>query len=157
MQIPASFGEAERLLKAGTRLSPEQLASLLERNPETALPDVLRTYIVGTLRRQPSLPAGRRKTRISARRDFLMADAIDLYEMKLRECSAEHEAESARARAKGDILPKTRLPAHERAARAVVEKMKAELGSMSSKRLLNSMSEIKKREVPEEDEMPPDD
>jgi len=49
MQTPASFGEAERLLKSGTRLTPEQLASLLKRNPNTPVLDVLGVLIVAVV------------------------------------------------------------------------------------------------------------
>jgi hypothetical protein len=156
MQTPASFGEAERLLKSGVRLTPEHLASLLEQNPATVIPDVLRAYVVGTLRGMPALPAGRRRRRISASLDFLMADAIDLYETKLAEYKAEDTAAQARARKKSDILPRARLSPHERAAEAVLEKMNSEIGKKSVKRLLNLMSEIKWRAFPEEDMVDPE-
>jgi hypothetical protein len=156
MQGPATFGEAERRLKAGRHLSGEQLAALLDRHPGTALPDLLRTYIVGALRGRPHLPAGR-KARIGARWDFTMADTIDAYEEKRRFYRAEDKAERARARAAGETLPRTRLSAHERAADDVLQAMKADLGNMIVKRLLNIMSEIKKRDVPEEDEVGPED
>ena len=64
METPASFGDAELLLKSGIRLTAEQLALLLEQNPGAVIPDVLRAYVVGTLRGMPSLPVGRRKSRI---------------------------------------------------------------------------------------------
>lgn len=157
MHTPVSFAEAERLLKSGIRLSPEQLASLLERNPNQPLSDVLRKYLVGVLRSRPLLPVGRRSVRLSAREDFLYADAIDLYREKLRQCRAEDAEELARARAKGDVLPKARIPAHERAAEAVIQAMKADFSDITPKRLLNRMSQIKLRYVPEEDELEPDD
>jgi hypothetical protein len=52
MLIPASFSEAERLLRTGTRLTPEQLASLLGRKPGTAIPDVLVSLYRGHVARR---------------------------------------------------------------------------------------------------------
>jgi hypothetical protein len=43
----------------------------------------LLAYIVGTLRGVPSLLAGRRRKPISARLDFMMADAITAYGLNL--------------------------------------------------------------------------
>jgi hypothetical protein len=152
MQEPASFAEAERQLKDAAHLAGEQLAALLELNPKTPLPDLLRTYIIGALRDRPQLPVGR-KARFGARWDFTMADVIALYDDKLREFRAENKE----AREAGVKRTRADLSAHERAATAVLQEMKAELGNMSIKRLLNIMSEIKKRDFPEWDEVEPED
>ena len=96
MYVPASLQQADRHLKAGHRLSPEQLALLLERNPDRVLPPILLKYLVTTLRGTPRLPAGR-KNGISARIDFLVGDYIDLYDKKLEQFRAENQAARAEA------------------------------------------------------------
>jgi hypothetical protein len=99
MHTPASFGEAEHLLKSGAHLLPDQLATLLESNPGHPLPDGLRKYLVGTLRGHALLPVGRRKTRISAKEDFAYADAMRLYE-KMKKHFRLRDARNARMRGK---------------------------------------------------------
>jgi hypothetical protein len=103
MQVPASFGKAERQLLAGGHLTGEQLATLPECNPEPAMPDVLHAYVISALRGRPHLPAGR-KARVGARWDFTVAHIIDLYEERLLAYRTEDKAERARARAKTEAL-----------------------------------------------------
>jgi hypothetical protein len=153
---PTSFREAERLLKAGTRLSAQHLASLLEGHPRESLPDVFRNYLIGMLRQKAFLPRGPKK-KDGARRDFTIADVMELYEKKLLECRDEDRANRARARSAREVRPRAESTAHERAAQYVLEKMKVDLGNMGTKRLLNIIAEWKWREVPPEDEIPPDD
>jgi hypothetical protein len=155
MYVPASLQQADRHLKAGHALSPEQLALLLERNSDQVLTPILLKYLVTTLRGRGTLPTGRKKG-ISAQIDFLVGDYIDLYDKKLEQFRAKDHAERAEARAKGRTLPKGRYSAYERAARFVTAVMKENTGeTMSPKRFLNAVSQITNRGVPPEDQVDP--
>ena len=156
MDTPESFRVAERLLRAGTRLSAEQLASLLERHPQEPLPDIFREYLIGMLRQNATLPRGRKK-RDGARWDFTVADIMNLYTGEALRIRDEDQAKRAQARSAGEILPRAEETAHDRAAQHVLDEMRAKLGNMSAKRLLNIMADWKRREVPEEVEIPPDE
>jgi hypothetical protein len=146
MQVPSSYDEAEGILKAGTHLTREQLAGLLEQHPSDPLPDVIRAYLIATLRQKPALPAGR-KARTGAAWDFTIADMLELYEGKRAEFRAEDKEKRARAREKHHTLPKTDKPAHERAAEFVLEQLRPELGSLTVKRFQNMLSELNQRTV----------
>jgi hypothetical protein len=146
MHVPSSYDEAESLLKAGTHLTREQLAGLLEQHPSGPLPDAIRTYLIATLRQNPVLPAGR-KARTGAAWDFTIAEMFHLYEEKLAEFRAEDKVKRARARDKGDKLSRAEKPAHERAAEFVLNRLGGELGKPTVKRFQNMLSELKQRTV----------
>ena len=96
MQVPSSYHEAESILKAGTHLTGEQLAGLLEQHLAEPLPDVIRTYLIAMLRQKPALPAGTRPE--PARHwDFIIADMTELYDEKHAEFRAEDKVKRARA------------------------------------------------------------
>jgi hypothetical protein len=139
MQVPSSYDEAVGILKAGTHLTREQLAGLLEQHPSDPLPDVIRAYLIATLRQKPALPAGR-KARTGAAWDFIIADMLELYDKKHAEFRAEDKVKRARARDKGDKLSKTNKSAHERAAEFVLSQWAPQLRNISAKRLQNILS-----------------
>jgi hypothetical protein len=82
-----------------------------------------------------------RKPKNKAVLDFSVADAIKEYEPLLTKFQSTNDS---------DMAP------HEAAAEAMKETRK-ELGNISTKRLLNLMSEFRHCEVSESDEIPPDD
>jgi hypothetical protein len=121
-----SFQWAESLLAATGRLTPEQVALVLERNPATPLTRTLRHYLI-RLKRRDRRPGVKPKN--AAAWEFILFDAKALYETKLRE-HLDHRA--------GCDAPADReAAASEHAYKAVLAEMKADLCDMDWTALRN--------------------
>src|SRR6266536_3117445 len=77
-----SFDWAEAVLADTGRLTPEQVALVLERNPDTPLTKTLRAYLI-RLKRRERRPGVKPKN--AAAWEFILFDAKALYEAKLKE------------------------------------------------------------------------
>ena len=151
-----SFRASERALKMGERLTPEQVASLIERSPGQPLPSKLRAYVVGLLRGQSRLPRGAGRKNDGFLWDFTVADAKHLYADALARYRAEHKRNRKLTRTAGHVLPRAEITAHERAATLVLKIMGDELGIHDPKTLRNVLSMPLRCEVSPADEIPPD-
>jgi hypothetical protein len=87
-----SFGWAEAILADTGRLAPEQLALVLEKNPETPLTRSLKHYLVRLKRRERRSGV---KPRNAAAWEFILFDAKALYEAKLAELRQEGDCAMA--------------------------------------------------------------
>lgn len=98
-----------------------------------------------------------RRPKNKAVRDFIIADAIAIeYDPKLADAKKARKLRRSIARSTAEILPRSDLSLHEQIAE-YMQQTRKELGNISSKRLLNLMSEFRNAKVPESDEIPPDD
>ena len=119
-QQPVDYFDAERLIRSGTRLTDGQFADLLERNPDTPLPSIVRAHLIGLLRGKATLPRGRKQTSIAAW-DFLLADAAELYRKQLKALQDASKRKRAEARRAGVKLPRGGPSASAQAAEFVRE------------------------------------
>jgi len=110
-----SFDWAEAVLADTGRLTPEQVALVLERNPDTPLTKTLRAYLI-RLKRRDRRPGVKPKN--AAAWEFILFDAKALYETKLREVRREQRS------ALIDRHDEHTL-ASERAYKAVIQEMQA--------------------------------
>ena len=110
-----SFEWAEAVLADTDRLTPEQVAFVLERNPDTPLTRTLRAYLI-RLKRRDRRPGVRPKN--AAVWEFILFDAKALYEAKLQEVRREQGS------ALIDRHDEQTL-ASERAYKAVLQEMQA--------------------------------
>jgi hypothetical protein len=124
-----SFEWAEALLAATGRLTPEQVALVLEKNPATPLTRTLRHYLI-RLKRRDRRPGVKPKN--AAAWEFILFDAKALYETKLRE-HLDHRTECD---APGD----REAAASEHAYKAVLAEMKADICDMDWMALRNLIS-----------------
>jgi hypothetical protein len=112
---PGSFEWAETVLAGTGRLTPEQVALVLERNPDTPLTRTLRAYLI-RLKRRDRRPGVKPKN--AAAWEFILFDAKALYEAKLQEVRPEQGS------ALIDRHDEQNL-ASERAYKAVLQEMQA--------------------------------
>ncbi len=110
-----SFEWAEAVLADTDRLTPEQVAFVLERNPDTPLTRTLRAYLI-RLKRRDRRPGVKPKN--AAAWEFVLFDAKALYETKLQEVRREQRSAFI------DRHDEQTL-ATERAYKAVLQEMKA--------------------------------
>ena len=87
-----SFEWAEALLADTGRLTPEQVALVLENNPDTALTSTLRHYLVRLKRRERISGV---KPRNAAAWEFILFDAKALYETKPVEVQRDAHARTS--------------------------------------------------------------
>ena len=125
-----SFEWAEAILANTGRLTPEQLALVLENNPDTALTRTLRHYLVRLKRRERTSGV---KPRNAAAWEFILFDAKALCETILVEVHQDAHAKMSCHSTRED--PEQ---AAERAYRAVLEEMKiCRIDWMTLKNLLS--------------------
>src|SRR5438874_3575751 len=110
-----TFEWAEALLAATGRLTPEQVAQVLEKNPATPLTRTLRHYLI-RLKRRDRRPGVKPKN--AAAWEFILFDAKALYETKLQEVRREQRSGLI------DRHDEQTL-ASQRAYKAVIQEMKA--------------------------------
>ena|SRR5262245_6135444 len=84
-----SFPWAEAILVGTGRLTPEQVALVFEKNPDTPLTRTLKHYLVRLKRRERRSGV---KPRNAAAWEFILFDAKPLYEAKLQEARLEQAA-----------------------------------------------------------------
>ena len=87
-----SFEWAEAILANTGRLTPEQVALVLENNPDTALTRTLRHYLVRLKRRERTSGV---KPRNAAAWEFILFDAKALYETKPVEVQRDAHARTS--------------------------------------------------------------
>jgi hypothetical protein len=148
---PGSISWAEQLLRTNKRLSGDELALVIEKNPNPLLPQTLRDYEISFLRRERKRGV---KPRDAAVMDFAVADAEELYEKYLPMCREEQRRERAKAKAAGDILPDAESSPQQLALERILEERKADfLGVGSWRGLRNLISAYKKVKVDPDDEL----
>ena len=81
-EVAGSFEWAETILANTGRLTPEQIASVLEKNPDRPLTSTLKHYLL-RLKRRDRLSGV--KPRNAAAWEFILFDAKALYEAKLEQ------------------------------------------------------------------------
>jgi hypothetical protein len=128
-----SFEWAEALLAATGRLTPEQVALVLEKNPATPLTRTLWHYLI-RLKRRDRRPGVKPKN--AAAWEFILFDAKALYETRLREY-LDHEKSSGTGR---DAMEDREAAASEHAYRAVLAELKANICDMDWVALRNLIS-----------------
>lgn len=133
-----SFAWGQVILARNGRLSRHDLAQLLEGNVDKPLPPDLREAAVRLLQGQS--PRGRKPRDSPAVIDFILVEAIELYETALKQFQARTKKRLAQAKARGDILPRGQYSASERALRFARRRMQANLGHISTSTLRNLMS-----------------
>lgn len=129
------FEALAELASRGEYISAEELATALEANPGTALPDALRDYLCRFLRGKVKRTRGRKKK-------HLVVATFELVAVnKYYEILAEIQRESnPRGRA---AIGKDRLPPHEEAAKRLQKMFPGRFGSMTLKSILNLVSSYK--------------
>jgi hypothetical protein len=137
-----SFEWGRAILARIGHLAHETIASLLEHNPGTPLPDDLCAAAVSSLRKQNR--RGRKLAMGTARLDFIIAEAWDLYEQKRAEYRAAAREARREARSKGILLPRADKSPSERALEFVLEQMKSDFGPISTSALRNLLSACKR-------------
>jgi hypothetical protein len=148
---PGSISWAEQLLRKNKRLSGDELALLIEKNPTPLLPQTLRDYEISFLRRERKRGV---KPQDAAVMDFAVADAEELYEKYLPMCREEQRHERAKAKAASDILPDGESSPQQLALERVLKERKADfLGVGSWRGLRNLISAHKKVKVDPDDEL----
>jgi hypothetical protein len=148
---PGSISWAEQLLRKNKRLSGDELALLIEKNPNPLLPRTLRDYEISFLRRTRKRGV---KPGDAAVMDFAVADADDLYHKYLLEFRQEQRQQRTRAKAAGDILPDGESSPQQLALERVLEERKADfLGVGSWRGLRNLISAYKKVKLDPDDEL----
>ena len=129
------------ILSRSGRLPFPAIALLLEHNPWKPLPDDLRKASIEALRGRGQ--PGRKPIVGTARLDFKICDAMDLYSQKRAEFrAADREARRA-ARLKELVLPRGRKSPSEQALEFVKEQMKADFGTIGTRRLRNLLTACK--------------
>jgi len=88
-----SFDWAEAILADTRRLTPEQVALVLQKNPETPLTRTLRHYLVRLKRRERRSGV---KPRNAAAWEFILFDAKALYEIKVAELRLDRGTDANR-------------------------------------------------------------
>jgi hypothetical protein len=133
-----SFEWARGQLAKYRRLSEEDLALVLEKNPGVPLPPDLLEAALKLLRRKQ--PRGRKPDKSDAAADFIIGDADSLYQEKLLEVQVEARILRAKARAARDKLPRADETPSERALQFVLTNMKEDLGDISLETLRNRLT-----------------
>src|SRR5438046_3372345 len=113
-----SFEWAEALLADTGRLTPEQVALVPERNPDTPLTRALRHYLI-RLKRRDRRPGVKPKN--AAAWEFILFDAKALYETRLREYLGRGKSTGTGR----DAIEDRAAAASEHAYKAVLAEMKA--------------------------------
>jgi hypothetical protein len=147
-----SFAWAEiRLLKSRS-LSAEDLALVLENNPDKPLTPVLRDYAIKFLRKQRERG---RKGRSAPALDFILGDADLAYQEKLLEFHEEARRRKKRAKAAGKTLSRAEKSASERAYEFVCVQFKDQLGAAIDWRVMRNYLSLYRQgrypPLPEED------
>jgi hypothetical protein len=122
-ELTGSISWAEQLLRKNKRLSGDELALLIEKNPNPLLPQALSDYEISLLRRTRKRGV---KPKDPVVMDFAVADAEELYEKYLPMCREERRHERAKAKAAGDILPDGESSPQQLALERVLEERKAD-------------------------------
>ena len=115
--VAGSFEWAETILANTGRLTPEQIAAVLEKNPERPLTRTLKYYLL-RLKRRDRLSGV--KPRNAAAWEFILFDAKALYEAELEKMRKEQHPGMRDA----GCIENTETP-DERAYRAVVQEIQA--------------------------------
>jgi|GraSoiStandDraft_9_1057307.scaffolds.fasta_scaffold374961_1 hypothetical protein len=128
-----TFEWAEALLAATGRLTPEQVAQVLEKNPATPLTRTLRHYLI-RLKRRDRRPGVKPKN--AAAWEFILFDAKALYETRLREYLDRGKSTGTGR----DAIEDRAAAASEHAYKAVLAEMKANICDMDWMALRNLIS-----------------
>jgi hypothetical protein len=124
-----SFAWGRAQIAAHAALSREDIARLLECNSLEPWPDELLKPVINALRGERR--RGRKQIVGTARWDFLIHDAFELYQAKRAEFTAEPRTTSTKA---------DRISPSDRALAYVLEAMRDELGNIGPGRLRNVFS-----------------